>query len=154
MTFKDIKIGTILYEVVTEKSHFDIVERTVDSMSHSEKKVTFSLCPKEGFKDWVYHAHNNGVKIISRQHHPIFTSRYCALDWLKQRLKDELSYLEKQMSYVKSKGRDVDAMLFTELKASGVAFHCFYPSLNNGRMSYGDYVSLSGVLSQNNIVAW
>lgn len=127
MTFKDIKIGTILYEVIIEKSHFDLAERTVDSVSHSEKKVTFSLCPKEGFKDWVYHAHNNGVKIISRQHHPIFTSRYCALDWLKQRLKDELSYLEKQMSYVRSKGRDVDTMLSRELKASDLHFIVFSP---------------------------
>ena len=94
MTFKDIKIGTILYEVITEKSHFDIVERTVDSVSHTEKKAVFSLCPKEGFKDWVYHAYNNRNRVPSKQGYLIFTTKADALQWFKERIQREIAFLK------------------------------------------------------------
>jgi len=96
MTFKDIKIGTILYEVIIEKSHFDMVERTVDSVSHTEKKTVFSLCPKEGFKDWVYHTYNNRNRVPSKQGYLIFTTKFDALQWFKDQLRKEIDFLDRR----------------------------------------------------------
>lgn len=114
MTFKDIKIGTILYEVVIEKSHFDIVERTVDSVSHTEKKAVFSLCPKEGFKDWVYHAYNNRNRVPSKQGYLIFTTKFNALRWFKDQLQKEIDFLDRRKKVAMIQLNSVETAIASE----------------------------------------
>lgn len=135
MTFKDIKIGTILYEVITEKSHFDIVERTVDSVSHTEKKAVFSLCPKEGFKDWVYHAYNNRNRVPSKQGYLIFTTKFDALQWFKDRLQKEIDFLDRRRKGAMIQLKSVE----TSLAREATQYTSMMSELLRARTSYDTY---------------
>lgn len=138
MTFKDIKIGTILYEVITEKSHFDIVERTVDSVSHTEKKAVFSLCPKEGFKDWVYHAYNNRNRVPSKQGYLIFTTKVDALQWFKERIQREIAFLNKRKTGALLQLRETERLMAEE----ATQYTSVMEEVLKNRLSYEEFSRL------------
>ena len=148
MTFKDIKIGTILYEVITEKSHFDIVERTVDSVSHTEKKAVFSLCPKEGFKDWVYHAYNNRNRVPSKQGYLIFTTKADALQWFKERIQREIAFLNKRKTGAILQLRQTERLIAEE----ATQYTSMMEELLRNRISYDSYKLWSGMMSSSPII--
>lgn len=72
------------------------------------------MCPKEGFKDWVYHAYNNRNRVPSKQGYLIFTTKVDALQWFKERIQREITFLNKRKTGALLQLRETERLIAKE----------------------------------------
>ena len=72
------------------------------------------MCPKEGLKDWVYHAYNNRNRVPSKQGYLIFTTKFDALQWFKDQLRKEIDFLDRRKKGVVIQLKSVETSIARE----------------------------------------